>query len=108
MVKQSGTENRRQISKQYYIHTSQKSILFCKSTKLYLCGKAAKICIVHSVKLKQFKDKPVAQCLRLLIKSRYQNNKGEYHIEFIHISSASTVGALEKELFWNDLVWKLK
>ena len=29
-------------------------------------------------------------------------------IEFVHISKDTTVEGLEKELFWNDLAWKLK
>lgn len=29
-------------------------------------------------------------------------------IEFVHINRNTTVDTLEKELFWNDLVWKLK
>ncbi len=29
-------------------------------------------------------------------------------IEFVHISKDTTVEALEKELFWNDIAWKLK
>lgn len=29
-------------------------------------------------------------------------------IEFVHITKDTTVEALEKELFWNDLSWKLK
>ena len=29
-------------------------------------------------------------------------------IEFVHISKDTTVEGLEKELFWNDIAWKLK
>ena len=29
-------------------------------------------------------------------------------IEFVHIGKGTTVDALEQELFWNDLAWKLK
>ena len=29
-------------------------------------------------------------------------------IEFVHISKDTTVESLEKELFWNDIAWKLK
>ena len=29
-------------------------------------------------------------------------------IEFVHITKDTTVDGLEKELFWNDLAWKLK
>ena len=29
-------------------------------------------------------------------------------MEFVHITKDSTVEGLEKELFWNDLAWKLK
>jgi len=29
-------------------------------------------------------------------------------VEFVHISKDTTVEGLEKELFWNDLAWKLK
>ena len=29
-------------------------------------------------------------------------------IEFVHISAETTIDALEKELFWNDIAWKLK
>ena len=29
-------------------------------------------------------------------------------IEFVHITKDTTVEALEKELFWNDIAWKLK
>ncbi len=29
-------------------------------------------------------------------------------IEFVHIAMDTTVDALEKELFWNDIAWKLK
>ena len=29
-------------------------------------------------------------------------------IEFVHISADTTIEALEKELFWNDIAWKLK
>ena len=29
-------------------------------------------------------------------------------IEFVHISKTTTVDELEKELFLNDLAWKLK
>ena len=29
-------------------------------------------------------------------------------VEFVHISRGTTVESLEKELFWNDIAWKLK
>ena len=29
-------------------------------------------------------------------------------IEFVHITNDTTVDALEKELFYNDVAWKLK
>ena len=29
-------------------------------------------------------------------------------IEFVHISAETTIESLEKELFWNDIAWKLK
>ncbi len=28
-------------------------------------------------------------------------------IEFVHISADTTIDALEKELFWNDIAWKM-
>ena len=29
-------------------------------------------------------------------------------IEFIHINKDTTIAQLQKELIWNDIVWKLK